>query len=60
MQVILDMQVDTIADPGYSTGAGLQDEAGEVRNAALYALGQFAEHFQPDITKYSDEVSEYS
>ncbi|XP_063678684.1 importin-4-like [Bolinopsis microptera] len=37
-------------------GNGLSDEAPEVRNAALYALGQFAEHFQPDIVKYSNEI----
>lgn len=27
-----------------------------VRNAALFALGQFAEHLQPDISKYSAEL----
>ncbi|XP_075684981.1 importin-4 [Rhinoderma darwinii] len=27
-----------------------------VRNAALYALGQFSEHLQPDISGYSDSV----
>ena len=39
-------------------GNGLSDDAPEVRNAALYALGQFAEHFQPDIVKYSNEVKQ--
>jgi len=37
-------------------GNGLSDDAPEVRNAALYALGQFAEHFQPEISKYSNEI----
>ncbi|KAJ8957095.1 hypothetical protein NQ318_007310 [Aromia moschata] len=27
-----------------------------VRNAALFALGQFAEHLQPEISKYSSEL----
>jgi len=35
---------------------GLQDGSDEVRNAALYALGQFAEHLQPEISKYSGEI----
>lgn len=27
-----------------------------VRNSALFALGQFAEHLQPDISKYHAEL----
>ncbi|XP_034768784.2 importin-4 [Acipenser ruthenus] len=34
----------------------LGDESQVVRNAALFALGQFSEHLQPDISKYSDEL----
>lgn len=37
-------------------GNGLQDTEPIVRNAALYALGQFAEHFQPGISDYSNEI----
>lgn len=28
----------------------------QVRNAALFALGQFSEHLQPDISKYAEEI----
>ncbi|XP_069817764.1 importin-4 isoform X2 [Dendropsophus ebraccatus] len=34
----------------------ITDENHVVRNAALYALGQFSEHLQPDISGYSDTV----
>ncbi|XP_073527135.1 importin-4 [Phyllobates terribilis] len=34
----------------------ITDENCIVRNAALYALGQFSEHLQPDISGYSDTV----
>ncbi|XP_044129078.1 importin-4 [Bufo gargarizans] len=34
----------------------IRDENHVVRNAALYALGQFSEHLQPDISGYSDSV----
>uniref|UniRef100_A0A6I8QP31 Importin 4 n=1 Tax=Xenopus tropicalis TaxID=8364 RepID=A0A6I8QP31_XENTR len=34
----------------------LSDDNQVVRNAAFYALGQFSEHLQPDITNYSDTV----
>ncbi|KAM3940229.1 importin-4 isoform 1-T2 [Leptodactylus fuscus] len=34
----------------------ITDENHVVRNAALYALGQFSEHLQPDISGYSDSV----
>ncbi|KAF0294994.1 Importin-4 [Amphibalanus amphitrite] len=36
--------------------AGIQHPSTVVRNAALFALGQFAEHLQPDIAKYSTEL----
>ncbi|KAK7498967.1 hypothetical protein BaRGS_00009776 [Batillaria attramentaria] len=35
---------------------GLNDPEPMVRNAALFALGQFSEHLQPDITKYTSEL----
>ncbi|KAK7114904.1 importin-4-like [Littorina saxatilis] len=35
---------------------GLNDSESMVRNAALFALGQFSEHLQPNITKYSSEL----
>lgn len=35
---------------------GIKDSALMVRNAALYALGQFSEHLQPDISRYSSEL----
>lgn len=34
----------------------ITDENHVVRNAALYALGQFSEHLQPDISGYSESV----
>ncbi|XP_069618553.1 importin-4 [Ranitomeya imitator] len=34
----------------------ITDENHVVRNAALYALGQFSEHLQPNISSYSDSV----
>nr|XP_051678664.1 importin-4 isoform X2 [Oryctolagus cuniculus] len=35
---------------------GLQDPSQVVRNAALFALGQFSENLQPHISSYSGEV----
>lgn len=35
---------------------GIVDPNATVRNGALFALGQFSEHLQPDISKYADEV----
>ncbi|XP_027970574.1 importin-4 [Eumetopias jubatus] len=35
---------------------GLEDPAQVVRNAALFALGQFSENLQPHISSYSGEV----
>ncbi|KAJ6653043.1 hypothetical protein lerEdw1_010129 [Lerista edwardsae] len=34
----------------------LSDESQVVRNAALFALGQFSENLQPDIAHYSDDI----
>ncbi|XP_053323898.1 importin-4 [Spea bombifrons] len=34
----------------------LSDESQIVRNAALFALGQFSENLQPEISEYSDTV----
>ncbi|XP_070585747.1 importin-4 isoform X2 [Erythrolamprus reginae] len=34
----------------------LADDSQVVRNAALFALGQFSENLQPDIARYSDEI----
>ncbi|XP_066578957.1 importin-4 [Amia ocellicauda] len=34
----------------------LGDESQVVRSAALFALGQFSEHLQPDISKYSSDL----
>lgn len=34
----------------------LSDESQVVRNAALFAIGQFSENLQPDISEYSDSV----
>nr|XP_056719335.1 importin-4 [Euleptes europaea] len=34
----------------------LSDDSQVVRNAALFALGQFSENLQPDIARYSDEI----
>ncbi|XP_031846773.1 importin-4 [Nomia melanderi] len=38
------------------TCQGITDSVPVVRNAALFALGQFSEHLQPDISKYSSEL----
>ncbi|XP_015586290.1 importin-4 [Cephus cinctus] len=35
---------------------GITDQAAVVRNAALFALGQFSEHLQPEISRYSSEL----
>ncbi|XP_049829697.1 importin-4-like [Schistocerca gregaria] len=35
---------------------GITDETPVVRNAALYALGQFSEHLQPDISQYASDL----
>ncbi|KAK3086441.1 hypothetical protein FSP39_018454, partial [Pinctada imbricata] len=35
---------------------GLNDPDHTVRNAALFALGQFSEHLQPDISKFASEL----
>ncbi|XP_029160680.1 importin-4-like [Nylanderia fulva] len=35
---------------------GIADPSAIVRNAALYALGQFSEHLQPEISQYSSEL----
>ncbi|GFQ72607.1 importin-4 [Trichonephila clavata] len=35
---------------------GIKDEDAAVRNAALYAVGQYAEYLQPDISKYASEL----
>ncbi|KAG1652178.1 Importin-4 [Nymphon striatum] len=35
---------------------GITSEHLAVKNGALFALGQFAEHFQPDISKYASEI----
>ncbi|KAJ4431592.1 hypothetical protein ANN_20191, partial [Periplaneta americana] len=35
---------------------GITDPAGVVRNAALFALGQFSEHLQPDISQYASQL----
>ncbi|XP_053558339.1 importin-4 isoform X2 [Bombina bombina] len=34
----------------------ISDDSQVVRNAALFALGQFSENLQPDISQYSDTV----
>ncbi|XP_054850863.1 importin-4 isoform X2 [Eublepharis macularius] len=34
----------------------LSDDSQVVRNAALFALGQFSENLQPDIARYSDDI----
>ena len=38
------------------TCQGITDSIPVVRNAALFALGQFSEHLQPDISQYSSEL----
>ncbi|XP_057291886.1 importin-4-like [Hydractinia symbiolongicarpus] len=35
---------------------GLSDESFIVRNAALFALGQYAEHVQPEVGKFHEKV----
>ncbi|XP_060081049.1 importin-4-like [Ylistrum balloti] len=35
---------------------GLNDPDQQVRNSALFALGQFSEHLQPDISKFASEL----
>lgn len=35
---------------------GITDTNPVIRNSALFALGQFAEHLQPEISQYSEEV----
>ncbi|KAL6263562.1 hypothetical protein P5V15_006351 [Pogonomyrmex californicus] len=35
---------------------GITDSSSIVRNAALYALGQYSEHLQPEISQYSSEL----
>ncbi|XP_011501436.1 PREDICTED: importin-4-like [Ceratosolen solmsi marchali] len=35
---------------------GITNSAPVVRNAALFALGQFSEHLQPEISRYADEL----
>ncbi len=37
-------------------GNGIRDENPVVRNAALYALGQFSEFLQPDISNYATDI----
>ncbi|XP_043248077.1 importin-4-like [Colletes gigas] len=38
------------------TCQGITDSITVVRNAALFALGQFSEYLQPDISQYSSEL----
>ena len=35
---------------------GIKHEHPSVRHAALYALGQFSEYLQPEISKFSDQI----
>lgn len=35
---------------------GITDPNAVVRNAAFFALGQFSEYLQPEVSKYADEV----
>lgn len=35
---------------------GITEENPVVRNAAFFALGQFSEYLQPEISKYADEI----
>ncbi len=37
-------------------GKGIRDGHPVVRNAALYALGQYSEYLQPDISKFAGEI----
>lgn len=39
-----------------SIKAGITDSNSIVRNAALFALGQFSEHLQPEISQYANEI----
>ncbi|KAK2193044.1 hypothetical protein NP493_18g10006 [Ridgeia piscesae] len=36
--------------------SGLGDSSVSVRNVSLFAVGQFSEHLQPDISKFSSEL----
>ncbi|XP_060832672.1 importin-4-like [Bombus pascuorum] len=40
----------------HCTCQGISDPIPVVRNAALFALGQFSEHLQPNISQYSSEL----
>lgn len=35
---------------------GITDQIPMIRNAALFALGQFSEHLQPEISQYAEEI----
>ncbi len=35
---------------------GIKNPVHSVRNSALYAVGQFSEHLQPDINKYANDI----
>lgn len=35
---------------------GIKHPQSSVRNAALYAVGQFSEHLQPDINKFAQDI----
>lgn len=37
-------------------GQGLNDPNHLVQNAALFAVGQFSENLQPDISKYASDI----
>jgi len=37
-------------------GNGIRNENPAVRNAALYALGQYSEYLQPEISEYAGEI----
>ncbi|XP_030386346.1 importin-4-like isoform X2 [Scaptodrosophila lebanonensis] len=36
--------------------SGINDNSPQVRTAAFYALGQFSEHLQPEISKYAPQI----
>lgn len=36
--------------------SGITDPNPMIRNAALFALGQFSEHLQPEISQYAEEI----
>ncbi len=40
----------------HAIGNGIRDESIPVRNAALYALGQYSEYLQPDISNYASDL----